>query len=622
MGRPPIPQDVWEKFDYLHGQRSYTIKAAAREVGIGYTSAQAHVKRMRLDGNAYKQRRKESTIPPPREHSKLSAPAKRSLTDFPYFMKRYFGLTAMPWQVDAAENIVKLLATDDEEYVVINAPPGSGKSTTFTQFIPCWLIARDRSVRIQIGSKALSRAKDYSRRIKRELERRLPVQDAESSLAVDFGRFKPEVPELWQAGEFIVEQVDGTSVEEKEPTVTTISQDADFLGARAGYVIWDDLVDTKNSRTIEQREQLFDFWQTMAESRLEPSGVIVLQGQRIGPDDLFHSALEMLAGEGEDDAEEIELPRKYKHIVYPAHDELACDGEHDRGARPQLKGGCLLDPRRLSWKKLTSIKTNDPHRYEVVYQQRETAPGMHLVLRDWIDGGKDPVSGEEWPGCLDKDRDWWEVPKFSGQFLSIVTVDPSPTRYWAIQWWLYIHDTEERVLVVNYRQKMGADQFLDRDAQGDYMGHFVDIVDRAKELNVPISHLIFERNAAQRFVSQYQFFMAFLRLHGIFLINHNTHSNKNDEQYGVQTIGAHYRHGKVRLPYVKPYGLRISQYLIDEVTTWPDSANDDQVMAHWFLEWNLPKLRFKDRAPKRRKIPSWSRGTPKRFLSSTYSVSA
>ena len=76
---------------------------------------------------------------------------------------------------------VVLVESGDREFVVMNEPPGSGKSTLFTHDIPCWLIARDRSIRLQVGSRTERQARMYVGRIKRSLERDAPLRaDAES----------------------------------------------------------------------------------------------------------------------------------------------------------------------------------------------------------------------------------------------------------------------------------------------------------------------------------------------------------------------------------------------------------------------------------------------------------
>ena len=54
-----------------------------------------------------------------------------------------------------------------------------------------------------------------------------------------------------------------------------------FLGGRFDLVIWDDLVDRKNTKTVEAKENLRTWWDSEAETRLEPRGLLLVQGQRI-----------------------------------------------------------------------------------------------------------------------------------------------------------------------------------------------------------------------------------------------------------------------------------------------------------------------------------------------------
>src|SRR6478609_8745069 len=82
----------------------------------------------------------------------LSDEASKALEDFAYFRKRFFGRRSTPWQERAAYEILRSVQSEDREYVVVNCPPGSGKSTLFTHDVICWLIARDRTIRIMIGS--------------------------------------------------------------------------------------------------------------------------------------------------------------------------------------------------------------------------------------------------------------------------------------------------------------------------------------------------------------------------------------------------------------------------------------------------------------------------------------
>lgn len=216
--------------------------------------------------------------PPPRSMDDLCDEAKRALNDFGYFQRRYFGRIATPWQEMAADKVQELLATDDEEYLVVNAPPGSGKSTLFTMDLAAWMTCRNRSIRGLIGSRTAKQASWYVGRLRRAFERTIPEKaelmekqkgralDAETTLADDFGRFKPLERDLWTAEQFIVMQTDGTAISEKEATWSAFGMDSGFLGGRYDLVIWDDVVDPTKTRTREQVDYQRAWWGDVAES--------------------------------------------------------------------------------------------------------------------------------------------------------------------------------------------------------------------------------------------------------------------------------------------------------------------------------------------------------------------
>ena len=215
-----VDSSRWQAY-LLARQEGLSKKKAADKAGISYSSVM-RVERDVSYSPEYQRAKRVFDDLHPKEpvanRANLSPEAARALDDFAYFRLRYFGIYSTPWQLDAAERIVQLLATDEKEYVVINCPPGSGKSTLFTHDIPCWLIARNRAVRIMIGSASERVAKMYGGRIMRTLERPDPVKnkaelvergvmaDAQATMVADFGRFKPGNRDLWRKEEFVVEK--------------------------------------------------------------------------------------------------------------------------------------------------------------------------------------------------------------------------------------------------------------------------------------------------------------------------------------------------------------------------------------------------------------------------------
>jgi len=573
-----------------------------------------------IDSSAanYRELKAEAKLDGPKPYDRLSAEAQRSLEDFAYFRRRYFGRIATPWQEEAGIELVKLLESDQKEYVVMNMPPGSGK-TTLLHDMTCWIICRNRSVRLLTGSATMSLAKRNLMRVRRSLERTIPeladdtlktrgqAVDAESTLAIDFGRFKPLEKELWTNEAFIVMQPEENgAISEKEPTLSAYGMDSGFIGGRFDGCFWDDLVDPRKVRSAEQREAMEDWYQDVAETRLEPAGMLALIGQRLAPDDLYRFALDMTQPlEDEDTLDELtddeianlRRDKKYKHLLYRAHYEEKCAPDsHKRNAEAYPKG-CLLDPRRLPWREISNLMSNRGERFAVVYQQEDIALDETLVRNEWVYG-----HGTS-PGCIDKERDRWEIPPGinPADCMVVATADPSPTNYWSIQCWLYHPESQQRFLLDLIRKKMEAPEFLEFNYNlGEFTGVMEEWQRLSTSLGFPIQTWVIEQNAAQRFMLQYDHFKRWRQLNGVEVIPHNTNTNKSDANYGVTTISQHWRFGRVRLM-GKGEGKTRSMHLIDEVTKYPHGRTDDCVMAEWFFEWNIPNLY----QPKTRQVQAW-----------------
>jgi hypothetical protein len=480
-------------------------------------------------------------------------------------------------------------ATNTRRYVVMNEPPGSGKSTLFTHDVTSWLIARDRTIRIMIGSRTERQARMYVGRVKRSLERDVALRadadalalgrafDAESTMAVDFGAFKPEARnDIWAANGLTVRQLNGIALDDKEPTLSAWGSDSGFLGGRFDLVLWDDLVDRKNTRTVEGREALIEWWDSEAETRIEPGGVLILQGQRIAPDDLYRYCLDK---QDEDDSP------KYVHVMYKAHDDDLCNTEVDHASITKAwPESCLLDPIRLPWKLLASNKRNNPRSYALQYQQEDYYGSTGLVQEAWINGGID-ADGNQSPGCLDRERAVGVVPPhlLNGEGWSFVTIDPSPTEWWGIIWWVYDPASGNRYIVDIVRRRLTPQDFLSIDYENfEFSGVMVDLHKAAYAANAPLSHVVVEINAAQRWLLSQPHVQKWAQATGVTFVPHTTSVNKADPKYGVESIGDLFRQGRVRIPYESPTSRLKATDLIDELLRYPDGKTTDLVMSTWF----------------------------------------
>ena len=658
-GRPATVEQ-WAQFLLLR-RRGDSRAQAAKTAGVNYYSARDCESGKNAVRNFVLAKEQTdlvgtSTIP---GRDELDPVVQECWDDIAKFSLRYFGVVLMPWQLEATDKIMELLGTPQEEYVVINAPPGSGKSTFFAKILPAWATVRNRAIRGMIGSHTQRTAEWYTRRLRAEFERehvalaelndkRMGLaEDAVRTMQQDFGGFKPEAKEIWRAEEFTVLQPDGRPLSQKEATWSAFGSDSGFLGGRFDLVIWDDVWDPKKMRHIEKRNDLYKWWDEVAETRLEPGGLLILNGQRMGADDIYRYALDKVAiiedwEHDEDDhvvnseapvgagmvsdekseqgmvssPSETPVPasleeRKYHHLSYQAHYQNLCNGYHRRHDKP-WPDGCLLYPSRLPWKKLRHIKSQTPDRFEVLYQQQDTDPGSVLVDPTWIAGGTGR-DGVNHVGCWDNDRDLWELPKFlPSSPVVMASADPSPSNFWALQCWAYVEESDYRYLLESYRRKMDAPSFLDwsHDRQ-EFSGIAEEWWQHSNDMGHPIQYWIVEANAAQKFILQYDHFKRWAAKRGVELVPHYTHSrNKGDPKYGVQMLAPLYRHGKIRLPgkqmtQARPHSL----LLIDEVTKWnPEGTGartDDCVMAQWFFEHNLDRLYTPDVPVVKQWRPTW-----------------
>lgn len=563
------------------------------------------------------EKRNQSSAPAPKQMHELRPEVQRMLQPegFSDFCEAFLARRPAAWRQNSAELVVAwLMDRSERTYVDINTPPGAGKSTLFTCDIPLWLICgggfadptRGRAVRILLGHEVKKVSMDYVRRLRRMLDLRRPYFDkdqhraAELVITDEFGRFRPVMGEgeesLWAQDQFLVAQMETVDLYDKEPTVQAASRQGGFLGERVDFYSWDDLATSKNSRSPEISDETDRWFEDEAETRLEPGGVGLLVGQRLGPLDLHRRRLDKTWV----DEDTGEVHQRYQHIIYPAHHELTCSGDH---AQWDLRDqGCLLDAERLPWNELRKIQ-HEPY-YRTVFQQEDTDPGSSLVLPVWIEGGTDPF-GFDAPGCYDRDRSFLEVPSVAParRFINYACVDPSASKWWAIEWWALKPEEDVnfwewyRYLIYGKRAKIqagGPGGFLDWDSERqEFIGVMEDVQQESIKLQMPIQVWIIESNAAHRYLTQYDHFRRWkAKYPWVRIISHQTQKNKSDPDLGIEgRLRNPYREGLKRLP--QKYGGETMNYMkrkVRELELWPRIDTDDTVMADWFGETNLETI--------------------------------
>lgn len=544
----------------------------------------------------------DGSIRDPIPFDELTPLAKALLDDFEQWRVKVMGRTCRPWAVQAAHDIQERFESEDREFIVLSAPPGTGKSTLLAD-IGLWLTCKHRDLRGVAGSIKSGLSERYTRRLRTEFERDTPLKagstakdkrgalDAEFTMSQLYGRFRPLKPLVWRADGFIVECEDMASRTEKEFTWLAASMEEDFIGDRVNLQLWDDPASKASSRSPEIRHRHFEQW-GIIEDRLEPGGLLVLSMQRLAINDLSRHALDKrvtLELDLPDGDVEFEERQKYHHIAFRAHDEEKCKGVHGRTA-PAWPDGCLLDPTGLPWRDLQGKMSNRAE-YLLTYQQDDSADPDATFKRIWIDGGREADTGILWHGCWDHQRDPGTPVRFE-RFLSYASVDPSASGFWIVQAWVYDRVSEQRVLIDMHRERMGANDLLDFDIETQqYRGVMEDWQKRSVEWGMRIRFWVLEHNSQQRWLSQYDWARRWYQTRGVVVIGHQTYAHtKLDDKLGPEgSLPSLLQAGKVRLP-GSPNGRLVMRPLVDELVHWGSHPTNDCVMAMWMAEFNLSTM--------------------------------
>lgn len=577
------------------------VTRAAKEVGISAATGYRLRDGMKPVQEEHRPDRTLSNeLPAPKKLEELSTDARASLADINLFSEMFFARRPSPARYEASMRAAELLASPDREFVDINMFPGIGKTTLWTHDFPAWLIAGGffedpafgRALRIMLGSRVLKTSKGFVMRLARSLDLRRPFWDkdqrvaAEFVMSIEFGRFKPDTAageeKIWAQNQFLVAQMGELDLYEKEATVQAAAEDSGFLGERVNLAVWDDIAVTKNSTNPEVAQATANWFEDEAETRVEPGGLLALVGQRLSPLDLHRKRLD--ARVENEKGEQVPL---YHHVIFPAHWDKLCDGNH-RQWDPATDTGCLTDEWRLNERDW--IKVRSKQNYRTVYQQEDADPSRILVQPIWLEGGYDPMSGLELPGCYDRDRGFYQWPTDVGKLVDYASVDPSAGNWWVMEWWALQPETRHNYLIHGQRRKIQAGAFLDWDnSRQEFTGWMHEAQVQSYEMGRPIRVWIIEAVAAHKYLFQFEHFRRWrLAFPDVHVIAHQTQKNKIDPEMGVEALmPTRYRSGMKHLP--KARGTEALNYLRikeKELTTYPFSETDDTVMADWFGEWN------------------------------------
>ena len=169
---------------------------------------------------------------------------------------------------------------------------------------------------------------------------------------------------------------------------------------------------------------------------------------------------------------------------------------------------------------------------------------------------------------------------------------------------------------------MNPEQFISLDldrindeGMGPWSGLIPDLWQKSLLLEIPITHVIVETNAAQRWLLSQPHVQRWMVKTGQRFLPHTTHANKNDPKFGLESIGDLFRQGRIRIPWGGIEARNIMQPLINEAVRYPDYDTTDLIMSVWFGKLAV-EHHYTPRRPNSyaRPVPGWLKNRARRGI--------
>ncbi|MFB6830528.1 hypothetical protein [Streptomyces hydrogenans] len=481
---------------------------------------------------------------------------EREWMDFAEFRARYLNRETYPHMHQWADLLAgkepadlhpgQIFVKGSPRRLLVNTPPNHAKTQTISVDWVVYQIAHNPDVRIII----VSETQDMAKKILTAIKDRL-THSAWEELQREYappGGWRSRDLE-WSATKIYV---NGRTKGEKDPTVEVLGYTSQIYGARADLIILDDIVTLKSSRTEGRRENLIQWIDQEVQTRLEPgSGVLMIVGTRVGPNDLYRALLKRDLENG---------VANWTYFAQPAVLEYADDPEGWETLWPERFDGWALNDLKNSMDQIT---------WALVYMQQQVSELMTFP--------EEAVMKCRVPATVGPPQEWVRPEGMQGLYVC-AGLDPASAGYTAIV-----------VLGVDRYTKMR--YVLDVINERGVTPHRLRELVASLQAKYGIHEWRVEANGLQKMILQDPEIRETVFGGGAKLIEHQTYGNKWDADYGVQTLAPLFL-GALSVP-PKPLivipdngrhkGVRA---FIDQLVTWePETrGKTDTVMALWFAD--------------------------------------
>jgi len=234
---------------------------------------------------------------------------------------------------------------DGLRVLVVNMPPGAGKSSIISATAPPWILGHRPFERMGIVSAKGDLAAMFESVTKVDIESGNVYAECFPDEAA-----RPDASRGWAKGTLYLK---GLPAGEATPSINTAGLFGSILGKRWTFLILDDPQDQETARTPDQRKKTWEFINGTVLSRVIPGSPVICVQQRWHEDDVSG-----------------QLIRHYgaRVVTLPALDE------EGRSYWPEMYSADYLRQRRQA----------DPHLFEANYQQRPGQGAGDVFKREWF----------------------------------------------------------------------------------------------------------------------------------------------------------------------------------------------------------------------------------------------
>lgn len=444
--------------------------------------------------------------------------------------------------------------------IAVAAPRNHIKSTAFTVNYSLGRMPQDHNVRILIVTNTESQGQAFLREIAGKVER--------DQSYIDYaGQLKPAIPERWTAREIIITR----DVMHKDPTISTVGVGGTILSKRADEIICDDILSPENTRTVEQRMKIKEWFYSVLLPVLVPGGRLIFVGTIWHPQDLLSEIL---------DDGSWDYRKKFKAVIsWPERMELwdqwyalRFEGTPESTAKAQefldvnkeeMHRGCeVLWPNVWPFVELYLKWRANRSSFEKSYQNNIVSREDQKFKEEWLERAKARGANYRLVRSLSMDA----RKEFKALTAGIDLAASEDEQ-----------GDDNAMLSLGQRRMDDMVQVVSIDR-----GKFTPrawrstIVERHK--NMHHDRIVVESNAYQIAIKRD------LAEYNLPVVSFTTGGEKLDPYIGVESLAILFENDRIILPYDRsdPYTVSLIDQLVDELRQFPVGHTGDTAMALWF----------------------------------------